>query len=95
MHLNLKDEKVLTEKVSEKYQNILQLQSLLHNLRKANDGSYDFHNCCEYKATSKRSLINIKGLKEICQKNKFVIGNLNINSIRHKLDFNRNHHWKH
>ena len=88
MHLNLKDKKVLSEKVSKKYQNILHLQSLLHNLRKDHDDSYGFHNCCEYKATSKRSLINIKGLKEICQKNigKIVIGNLNINSIRHKLD---------
>ena len=45
-------------------------------------------NCDEYKATSKRSLMNIKSLKDIRQKKlgKIVIGHLNINSIRQKFD---------
>ena len=75
-------------KVSEAVANILHWQSLLHSLRKANDHSYGFHNCDEYKATSKHSLINIKSFKDIRQKNlgKTAIGHLNINSIRRKFD---------
>ena len=60
---------------------------LLYSLRKASDDG-GFHNCDEYKATSKRSLMNIKNFKDIRQKNlaKIVIGHLNINSIRQKFD---------
>ena len=56
-------------------------------LKKANDAS-GFHNCDRYKATSKRFLMNIKSLKDIHQKNldKIVIGRLNINSIRQKIN---------
>ena len=62
--------------------------SLLHSLRKANDHSYGFYNCVEYKATSKRFLINIKTIKDNRHKSlgKIVIGHLNINSIRQKID---------
>ena len=47
-----------------------------------------FHNCDEYKATSKLFLMNIKSLKGTCQKNfgKIVISHLHINSIRQKCD---------
>ena len=62
--------------------------SLLHSLRKANDHSYDFYNCGEYKVTSKRFLINIKTIQDNRHKSlgKIVIGHLNINSIRQKID---------
>ena len=42
----------------------------------------------EYKATSKRSLMNIKSLNDIRQKYlvKIVTDHLNINSIRQKID---------
>ena len=62
--------------------------SLLHSLRKLNDHSYGFYNCGEYKATSKRFLINIKTIKDNRHKSlgKIVIGHLNINSIRQKID---------
>ena len=88
LYLNLKGNKVFTEKFTEAISNILHWQSLLHSLRKANDDSCGFHNCDEYKAPSKLSLMNIKSLKDIRLKNvgKIVIGHLNINSIRQKFD---------
>ena len=87
MYLNLKGNKVFTEKFTEAISNILHWQSLLYSLRKTNDDSCGFHNCDEYKAPSKLSLMNIKSLKDIRLKNvgKIVIGHLNINSIRQKL----------
>ena len=66
LHLNLKGNKVLTEKLTEAVSNILHLQILFHSLRKVNDDSYSFRNCDEYNAITKRSLINIRSLKDIC-----------------------------
>ena len=88
LHLYLKGNKVLTEKFTEAVTNILHWRSLLHSLREANDDNYSFHNCGECKATFKRSLMNIKSLKDIRQKNlgKIVIGHLNINVLRQKCD---------
>ena len=73
----------LTERLTEVVLNLLYWHSLLHSLKKANDDS-DFHNCDEYKATFKRSLMNIKYLKDIHQKNlsKILMVHLNINSAR-------------
>ena len=87
LHLNLKDNKVLTEKFTEAVWNISHWLSLLHSLRKARDDS-GLHNCHEYKATSKLSLMNMKSLKDIRKKNlgKIVIAHLIINSIRQKFD---------
>ena len=68
LYLNLKENKVLIEKFTKAVLNILQLLPLLHSPRKANDDS-GFHSCDEYKAISKCSLINIKHLKDIHQKN--------------------------
>ena len=61
---------------------------MLHILRKAHDDRYGLHNCDEYKATSKRSLMNVKSFKDIRYKNlgKIVISHLNINSTRQKFD---------
>ena len=66
LHLNLKGNKVLTEKLTEAVSNILHLQILFHSLRKVNDDSYSFRNCDEYNAITKHSLINIRSLKDIC-----------------------------
>ena len=76
--LNLIGNKVLTEKFTDTVSNVLHWQFLLHSLRKANDGSYSFHNCGKCKATSERYLMNIKSLKDIRQKKlgKIVIGHL-------------------
>ena len=87
LHLNLKDNKILTEKFTEAVWNISHWLSLLHSLRKASDDS-GLHNCHEYKATSKLSLMNMKSLKDIRKKNlgKIVIAHLILNSIRQKFD---------
>ena len=84
LHLNLKGNKIFNEKFTEAVSNILHWQSLLHSLRKDNHGGYSLHNCDEYKEPSKRSLMNIKSLKDFRQKNldKIVMSHLNINSIR-------------
>ena len=82
LHLDLKDNKVLTEKFTEAVSNILHGESLLPSLTKAHDSGS--HDCDEYKATSKRSVMNIN----FCQKNsdKIVIVHLNINSITQNFD---------
>ena len=53
----------------------------------ASDDS-NVHYCDEYKAIFTRSLVNIRSLKDIRQKNlgKIVIFHVNINSVRQKSD---------
>ena len=87
LHLNKRGTQVLSNQFAEAISNIRNWQSILHSLAN-NDGINSAHGSDENKAKLKVKALSGSNLKDVRKgnKNKLIIGQLNINSLRNKFD---------